>query len=1253
MMNQGFPKHIFGSAAIRIAFRFAVLVAVFTVGGGYSAFAAINITPVTWNVIGLDSNNVTVGPNIYPVGARVCNPDGAAVTNVVSNFVWDSTNAFINIDPGATATQRLPTLAAGACADFYYDINITRSSLAYNATRRYRITAVADGVSSVNTPAGREFYVEKLVSQNRNTVQSISGPTTVYVGQTYTYTVNASTATGGYEQLEAFLNLSNVVFRVLSIATTYTAPPGATNDKIYGDACGWINDPLSPAYRSCIGTGKVGNSVRTIYTVQVLSTGTTQATTLIYDYSGSSYHYNSDFGDQIISITALPPLSPDLTIAKSHTGNFTAGSPGTYNLTVTNSGNAATSGTITVADTLPAGLTVNGGAAGAVTPTGANAANWSCASNAASPQVITCTSSTTISNTTGSNTSAFSLTVNVASNAPASVTNNVSVAGGGELSTATGNNTASDPTTINPGFSLTGIVFEDVNYAGGSGRSLLSASGSGRGGARVELYNSAGNFLSAATTATTGTVGQYQFLNLAAGTYTVRVVNSTVTSSRTGAVSTLIGVQTFRTNGGTADTNRVGGENPLKIDAAANTTSATLASLTTTTAATESISSATISTANITGVDFGYNFDTVVNVNDSGQGSLRQFIINANALSGADVSIFMISDGAARSGMQAGLPNQLTGGVANIILASLLPAVTDALTTIDGTTQTTNVGNTNSGSFGTGGTVGVDNLSLSTVQRPEVQITDGAANLTIGLDLQGTNETVRGISIYGFGTTANNDANANIRLGASAANALIEQNIIGTTATAFADPGSGTRSGGDNVRSLGADNGVLRNNLIGFSAGKGFGAGSGSSGWLIENNEIRGNGIGNPNLDGIDLETAGSINNTVRGNLIYDNEGVGVDSSSSNGSNTVVNNTITGNGAGAGATVETAGVRMFGANNTIDRNRIFANYGAGVMVASGASANTITRNSIFANGTILTKTGGAASNQIGIDLLSAADNQSTGTTGFVTLNDSGDGDTGGNGLLNFPVLETAQFVGGNLVLKGFARPGAALEFFIAAPDASGFGEGQTYLLTLTEGAAQDTDATTGTYTSPFGGKNVGTDTTNRFQFTISVPAGVSSGTILTATATLGAATSEFSNTIAAANQPPIIGLVKSVSPNGTQMPGAELIYNIAFTNSGGTAATGFAITDPNPGNATLRLNTNTDFKVGSVVNVLGTTGLTATITYSNDNAATFGYTPVSAGGGASAGFDRNVTHVRWTFAGSLSQTAPNNTGNVSFAVRIR
>ncbi len=137
--------------------------------------------------------------------------------------------------------------------------------------------------------------------------------------------------------------------------------------------------------------------------------------------------------------------------------------------------------------------------------------------------------------------------------------------------------------------------------------------------------------------------------------------------------------------------------------------------------------------------------------------------------------------------------------------------------------------------------------------------------------------------------------------------------------------------------------------------------------------------------------------------------------------------------------------------------------------------------------------------------------------------------------------------------------------------------------------------------------------------------------------------------------PPNIGLVKSVSPNGTQLPGTDLIYTIVYTNSGGQAATSFVIVDPNPSNADPleRVLRNVDFKVGSMSSAPGTTGLVATFQYSNDGGTTWTYTPVSGGGGAPAGYDRAVTNVRWSFAGSLSSVAPNNSGSVSFTVRIR
>jgi uncharacterized repeat protein (TIGR01451 family) len=121
---------------------------------------------------------------------------------------------------------------------------------------------------------------------------------------------------------------------------------------------------------------------------------------------------------------------PDLTIVKTHSGNFSQGDTGdTYTITVTNSGAASTSGMVSVADTLPNGLTA----------TAISGKGWSC-----NPGTLTCTRSDVLAG--GSSYPAMALTVNVASNAPANVTNTATVSGGGEINTA--NDTANDLTAI-------------------------------------------------------------------------------------------------------------------------------------------------------------------------------------------------------------------------------------------------------------------------------------------------------------------------------------------------------------------------------------------------------------------------------------------------------------------------------------------------------------------------------------------------------------------------------------------------------------------------------------------------------------------------------------------------------------------------------------------------------------------------------------------------------------------------------------
>jgi uncharacterized repeat protein (TIGR01451 family) len=328
----------------RVAVRLCVFALFLCVAGAQTARAQVTVTPVTWNVIGLDSNKWSqgVGPDTFQVGARACNVGPTAVANITGTFFWDSANSYINLDPATINPITYSSLAAGRCTDFYFPVTVSRVSQVFTTSpsRRYHITVSGTGVSSVSTPTPRELYVEQLLSQSRNTVISITGPSSVYVGQSYTFRLIADTATQGYDQLESFINLSNVVFQVQSISTTYTAPAGTTNDKFYADACGWNNVPGSAGYLDCTNSGKVGGRITTDYTVKILAVngGSFTLGALILDHSGGSFHYNADNGDAAkqLSISVLPP---PLALAKtvSPTPVLTGGTV-TYTLRVTNTG---------------------------------------------------------------------------------------------------------------------------------------------------------------------------------------------------------------------------------------------------------------------------------------------------------------------------------------------------------------------------------------------------------------------------------------------------------------------------------------------------------------------------------------------------------------------------------------------------------------------------------------------------------------------------------------------------------------------------------------------------------------------------------------------------------------------------------------------------------------------------------------------------------------------------------------------------
>ena len=160
-------------------------------------------------------------------------------------------------------------------------------------------------------------------------------------------------------------------------------------------------------------------------TVNVANNAPASVTNTATVSGGGEVNTANDTANDVTNVVQLP----DLTVTKTHIGSFSQGQTGaTYTITVSNSGFAATSGTVTVTDTLPAGLTA----------TAISGSGWTC-----TLATLTCTRSDALA--ASASYPAITLTVNVASNAPASVTNTATVSGGGETNTA--NDTANDVTT--------------------------------------------------------------------------------------------------------------------------------------------------------------------------------------------------------------------------------------------------------------------------------------------------------------------------------------------------------------------------------------------------------------------------------------------------------------------------------------------------------------------------------------------------------------------------------------------------------------------------------------------------------------------------------------------------------------------------------------------------------------------------------------------------------------------------------------
>ncbi len=342
---------------------------------------------------------------------------------------------------------------------------------------------------------------------------------------------------------------------------------------------------------------------------------------------------------------------------------------------------------------------------------------------------------------------------------------------------------------------------------------------------------------------------------------------------------------------------------------------------------------------------------TVVNTNDSGAGSLRQAILNANTNSGPDTIEFQIPG----------------GGVHTIAPTSALPTITDPVT-IDGRTQPGWISTPLIELSGASAGGGVDGLHVISGSSQLIALAVnrfqplflGAGGNGIVLETGGSNAVLLcAIGTDPTGTIGLGNLAAGVLVLNSASNQIGQVNVapppvsqgntIGANATGVLISGSGSNGNVIQANAIGVGSSSFTSDVGNAQDGVAVDAGNA--------NGIYGNVIGANKRSGV-LVSGSASATSIAGNsigglapAILPNLGDGVQISGSSG-NLVGSNTILGSGAN--------GILLIsGANgNLIEQNFVGVSAAGQVsgnafngIIASGADHNTIVGNVVGGNGT--------------------------------------------------------------------------------------------------------------------------------------------------------------------------------------------------------------------------------------------------------------------------------------------------------------
>jgi uncharacterized repeat protein (TIGR01451 family) len=359
-----------------------------------------------------------------------------------------------------------------------YDSDIVQTSTALT-NNQTSATIKLDSSSDTYSPGVVAFstplHTPVLDQTLSKTVADVTQPGVFAPGDTLEYTITA-TNTGNDTANSVVLTdplPSGVTYKAGTLSSGTSVGTLAARTDASGDDVGEYIGGASPTVVVRLGTGATsaaGGSLLAGDTFAVrfrVVLGADPNGQSISNVVGLSYATPS--GDALSSssypATTATVSAPDLTVASSHGADFVRGTPGSYALVVQNVGTQTATGSVSVTDTLPSGLT----------PGTAAGTGWTCGTAA---MTVTCTHPGDLA--VGASMPTITIPVSVGESAANPSVNSPSVSNGSD--TNPGNDTGTDSTTVTSSADISTSISQSPVSVVASGSHLVYTITTSNGG---------------------------------------------------------------------------------------------------------------------------------------------------------------------------------------------------------------------------------------------------------------------------------------------------------------------------------------------------------------------------------------------------------------------------------------------------------------------------------------------------------------------------------------------------------------------------------------------------------------------------------------------------------------------------------------------------------------------------------------------------------------------------------------------------